>query len=479
MRRVDRSEDLAAALAEGRREAEAAFGSGDLLVEQALDGARHVEVQVFFDAHGHGVHLGERDCSAQRRHQKIVEESPCPALDAAARGALCKSAVDAAAAAGYVGAGTLEFLVTDDGRHYFLEMNARLQVEHAVTEMVTGLDLVELQLRVAAGEPLGLRQESIRVLGHAIEARLYAEDPDQGFLPQSGTVAAWKAAAGPGVRIDHALRAGMTIPSEYDPLLAKIVARGENREEARRRLLRAIESTRALGLVTNKGFLLRLLESETFAAGETTTDFVERWIETDGAHSMSVPAALPALAALLLSGAAERAAAAGAASGRGLPWSITLEDGSRSIDVRSDALGIHVVSIDRAEVVYLEDGVRRAAAFARHGDTIWVEVGREVGSYRVRAGARASAGAADDGSLYAPMAAQVVAVGVAAGDRVEKGAALVTLRAMKLEHRVTAPRAALVRAVLVREGEQVAFRQPLVRLEAAAPESASSAPVPA
>jgi geranyl-CoA carboxylase alpha subunit len=232
MRRVERRADLAAALVEGRREAEAAFGSGDLLIEQALDGARHVEVQVLFDGHGNGVHLGERDCSAQRRHQKIVEESPCPALDAQSRAKLCASAVKAAAAAGYLGAGTLEFLLTAEGSFYFLEMNARLQVEHAVSEMVTGLDLVEVQLRIAAGEALGLRQEDVSFDGHAIEARLYAEDPDRGFLPQSGMLAAWRAPVGAGVRVDHALRAGMRIPGDYDPLLAKIVARGRT---ARRR----------------------------------------------------------------------------------------------------------------------------------------------------------------------------------------------------------------------------------------------------
>jgi geranyl-CoA carboxylase alpha subunit len=479
MRRVDRREDLAAALAEGRREAEAAFGSGDLLIEQALDGARHVEVQVLFDAHGHGVHLGERDCSAQRRHQKIVEESPCPALDAAAREALCRSAVEAAAAAGYVGAGTLEFLVANGGQHYFLEMNARLQVEHAVTEMVTGFDLVEMQLRVAAGEPLDLPQSAVRTLGHAIEARLYAEDPEQGFVPQSGTLAAWKAAAGPGVRVDHALRAGMTIPPDYDPLLAKIVARGQTREEARRRLVRAIEATRALGLVTNKGFLLRLLESETFVAGETTTDFVERWMRDDGMSSEARGRVLPALAGLVLSGAAERAAGPRQARGRELPWSITLDDGAAAIELRSDALGVEVLSAARGEVVYLEDGVRRTAEYARVGDAVWIDSGRAVGCYRVRGGAsRTKASPTDEGTLHAPMAAQVVAVEVAAGDRVEKGAVLVVLRAMKLEHRVIAPRAASVREVLAREGDQVAFRQPLVRLESVAAEpAAAGAPV--
>jgi geranyl-CoA carboxylase alpha subunit len=281
------------------------------------------------------------------------------------------------------------------------------------------------------------------------------------------------------VRVDHALRAGMTIPPDYDPLLAKIVARGSDREEARRRLVRAIEATRVLGLVTNKQFLLRLLESETFTAGETTTDFVERWMREDGAGPGPPPRALPALAALLLSGAAARMTGSGRESARALPWSVTLDDGAAPIEVRSDALGIEVVSSADGEIVYLEDGVRRTAGFARDGDAIWVESERSVASYRVRAGGtRTDAAAGEDGALYAPMAAQVVAVAAAAGDRVEKGAALVTLRAMKLEHRVVAPRASVVREVLVREGDQVAFRQPLVRLEAATAEpAAASAPV--
>ena len=311
MRRVERREDLAAALAEGRREAEAAFGSGDLLVETALDGARHVEVQVLFDAQGHGVHLGERDCSAQRRHQKIVEESPCRALDGAARAALCGSAVKAAAAAGYVGAGTLEFLLAADGRHYFLEMNARLQVEHAVTEMVTGLDLVEMQLRIAAGEPLGLGK------GHSLD-----RSRDRGAALRRRSGARIPAAERNPRRMEGGVGSGGTDRPRAslghdDSLRLRSVARedrrvGADREEARRRLLRAVESTRALGVVTNKEFLLRLLESDTFVEGRTTTDFVERWMGEGGARSSPVPADLPALAALVLSGAGSGPSRAGA-----------------------------------------------------------------------------------------------------------------------------------------------------------------------
>ncbi|HVR29746.1 MAG TPA: biotin carboxylase N-terminal domain-containing protein [Thermoanaerobaculia bacterium] len=477
MRRVERASDLAAALRESRREAEAAFGSGELLVERALDGVRHVEIQVLFDTHGHGVHLGERDCSAQRRHQKIVEESPSPALDSETSAAIGRRSVEAAGKAGYVGAGTLEYLVAADGSFHFLEMNPRLQVEHPVTELVTGLDLVELQLGVAAGEPLALRQDDVALRGHAIEARLYAEDPDQGFLPQSGTLARWQPGVGEGVRIDHALRSGTRVSPDYDPLLAKIVSCGRDREEARRRLLRAIERTRALGIVTNKAFLLDLLETEVFAAGEVTTDFVERWWG-DHAGRSDPPDIVPALAALVLSGAARRALN-DAGPGAALPWAITLDGGGRAVEIRGvrvpgalrlDVAGVahqvELVAIGDGEITYRHDGVRRTTFFAREGDAVWIEAGRSAARYEAVATRAVAAGAAgNDGELRAPMAAQVVAVPVEPGDRVEAGACLVVLRAMKLEHRVVAPRAARVGDVLVEPGEQVAFRQVLLRLE--------------
>ena len=490
MRRVERAQDLPAALADSRREVEASFGAGDLLIERALEGVRHVEVQVLFDAHGNGVHLGERDCSAQRRHQKIVEESPSPALGPEARESLGRLALEAARAAGYVGAGTLEFLVDAGGTPYFLEMNPRLQVEHAVTEMVTGLDLVELQLRIAAGEPLPLRLGDASSRGHAIEARLYAEDPDQGFLPQSGTLALWRPAAqAVGVRIDHALRSGVRVPPDYDPLLAKIVGWGRDREEARRRLLRAVERTRALGLVTNKAFLVDLLESEAFVAGEMTTDAVERWQlqrtrEREPGVSDGAAASLaPALAALLLSGAALRERGQGGGSGADLPWAITVHDGDGALEVRGTCDGsvhrltargathdVGLLAIGGGQMSFVENGVRRTATFARENDALWLEVGRFSGRWEARTGGAAPRAAAgdDDGALRAPMAAQVVAVTAAAGDRVEAGAALAVLRAMKLEHRITAPRGGRVREVLVREGDQVAFRQILLRLDAVA-----------
>ena len=274
MRLVEDRSDLAAALARARAEAESAFGSGDLILERFLPHARHVEVQVLADAIGRVIHLGERDCSVQRRHQKVIEETPSPAVSPELRARMVAAATAAARAIGYTNAGTVEFLLDGDGAFYFLEMNTRLQVEHPVTEMVTGLDLVELQIRIARGEPLAMRQEDVRFAGHAIEARLYAEAPHQGFLPQSGRLVTWRPPAGAGIRVDHGLAEGQEISPHYDPLLAKIIAHGDTREEARRRLIRAVQDTVALGLATNRGFLVDCLGHDAFAGGGATTQFV-------------------------------------------------------------------------------------------------------------------------------------------------------------------------------------------------------------
>ena len=272
MRIVHRSEEFASALASARSEAEAAFGDGRLLIEPLLERARHVEVQVLADSHGAVLHLGERDCSVQRRHQKLLEESPSPAVDAALRERMGLAAVAVARASGYANAGTVEFLLADDGHFWFMEMNTRLQVEHPVTEAVTGLDLVEWQLRIAAGEPLGFQQADVRLEGHAIEARLCAEDPARDFLPCAGRLLAWRTA--PGVRTDHALAAGLEVTPWYDSMLAKLVAHGRDRDEARERLALALEQTVALGLPTNKAFLAAVLRDEVYARGEARTDFL-------------------------------------------------------------------------------------------------------------------------------------------------------------------------------------------------------------
>ena len=296
--------ELAGAIAGARREAKAAFGDDTLLLERFVERPRHIEIQVFADTHGHTIHLGERECSLQRRHQKIIEEAPSPLLDEARRDAMGRAAAEAARSVGYVGAGTVEFIVPGDkpDEFFFMEMNTRLQVEHPVTELVTGLDLVEWQLRVAAGEPLPLRQEEIRLTGHAAEARIYAEDPARGFLPTGGTVLALSEPAGPHVRTDSGLAAGMTVTSAYDPMLAKIIAWAPDRDAALRRLDGALAATAVLGVTTNTAFLRALLSHPDVLAGRLDTGLVERHLgELTAAGVPDEVLAAAALAELLAS----------------------------------------------------------------------------------------------------------------------------------------------------------------------------------
>jgi 3-methylcrotonyl-CoA carboxylase alpha subunit len=280
MRRVEAAADFDAALASARREAESAFGDGRVLVEKYIGSPRHIEMQVFADTHGTVLHLFERDCSLQRRHQKVIEEAPAPGMNAAMREAMGRAAVEAARAVGYVGAGTVEFIADareglKPDRFYFMEMNTRLQVEHPVTEAVTGLDLVEWQFRVAAGEPMPVRQEDIRLDGHAVEARLYAEDPERGFLPSTGTLHALRLPDGEGIRIDSGVRAGDAVTPYYDPMIAKVIGWGENRDAAIDRVRAALAETQIEGLVTNRDFLIAVMDDEAFRAGRVWTGFVD------------------------------------------------------------------------------------------------------------------------------------------------------------------------------------------------------------
>lgn len=296
MRRVATPEELGEAAASARREAQSAFGDGALVVEKLLEPVRHIEVQVLVDAQGNAVHLGERECSLQRRHQKVVEESPSPGVDARLRGALCEAALRIARAAGYVNAGTVEFLVDGRQRFYFLEVNTRLQVEHPVTELVTGVDLVQAQIRVAAGEPLPVRQDKVVLRGHAIECRVYAEDPEAGFAPSPGQVLSLVEPHLPGVRVDGGIRAGGTIPVEYDPILAKIVAWAPDRPQATRRMLRALGAYVVLGVQTNVAYLRAVVAHPAFAAGELSTDFLPQhfadWRRPEPSPEVAAVAAL-------------------------------------------------------------------------------------------------------------------------------------------------------------------------------------------
>lgn len=454
-------------IAAARREARASFGDDTLLVERWIDTPRHIEVQVLADAHGNVVHLGERECSLQRRHQKVVEEAPSVLLDEATRAAMGEAAVQAARSCGYVGAGTVEFIVpgTDLTQYYFMEMNTRLQVEHPVTELVCGLDLVEWQLRIAAGEPLPYRQDDVRLTGHAIEARICAEDPARGFLPAGGTVRALHEPQGSGVRTDSGLSVGTEVSSLYDPMLSKVIAYGPDRATALRRLRAALAETVTLGVPTNAGFLRRLLGHPDVVAGALDTGLVER--EADGLVEREVPVEVYAAAA-----AVRRAALAPAPERGGWTDPFARPDGWRlggapaplafplrvpgHEPVTFEAPASATVTADRVTVTL--DGV--VHAFHRAAD--WL--GRDGDSWHVRdhdpvAAALSSAAHAGADSLAAPMPGTVTVVKVAVGDRVAAGQSLLVVEAMKMEHVIAAPHAGTVTELDVTPGTTVAMDQ--------------------
>jgi geranyl-CoA carboxylase alpha subunit len=488
MRLVEDRSDLAAALARARAEAERAFGSGDLILERFLPHARHVEVQVLADACGNVIHLGERDCSVQRRHQKVIEEAPSPAVSPELRARMVAAAVAAARAIGYTNAGTVEFLLDSDGAFYFLEMNTRLQVEHPVTEMVTGLDLVELQIRMARGEPLAMRQEDVRFAGHAIEARLYAEAPHEGFLPQSGRLVAWRPPAGAGIRVDHGLVEGQDISPHYDPLLAKIIAHGDTREEARRRLIRAVQDTVALGLATNRGFLADCLGHDTFAEGGATTQFVP--VTFAKVPPPRVDADARALAAALWFEASARRhghdPARAWTSAGAIAWPLRLEIGAGAADMTVCVLGPrhyqirdgrHVTELQLAS--YSETGLARVrrggkeehVVYAFDGETLHLKAGDVDLAVGETLYARRASGEEAQGSgastVRAPMNGKVAAILVAEGASVVKGQRLAVVEAMKMQHELTAGSSGTVARVAVKAGDQVAARQLLVELKLA------------
>jgi geranyl-CoA carboxylase alpha subunit len=450
MRLVERDADLLEAIRTARAEAESAFGSGELILEKAVVDARHVEIQVFADAHGNVIHLGERDCSVQRRHQKVIEEAPSPAVTADLRNRMGAAAVAAARTIGYRGAGTVEFLLAADGAFYFLEMNTRLQVEHPVTEAITGQDLVAWQLKVAAGEKLPLTQEQVKFSGHAIEVRLYAEDAYAGFLPQTGRIDVWRPASGPGIRVDHGMKDGLAISPFYDPMLAKVIAHGTNREDARTRLVQALRDTVVLGPTTNRHFLIRLLEHPEFAAGKATTAFL-------GKHEFPAPTVSDAhwqlAAGLLWRQSASRYAAAlrGWRNSNPEPTPIRLAVGNAE----------RLLHVDGGEIV--------ETPFHIDGDDVIVDLDALTVRFSDRTYApRATAAAGSDGKLRAPMDGRIVAIKVAAGDSVTKGQILIVLEAMKIQHQLKAALDAKVESVAVKEGQQVSNRAILVTMSDAA-----------
>jgi len=448
MRLVERDGDLGEAIRTARTEAASAFGSGELILEKAVVDARHVEIQVFADNHGNVVHLGERDCSVQRRHQKVIEEAPSPAVNADLRNRMGAAAVAAAKAIGYRGAGTVEFLLSGDGAFHFLEMNTRLQVEHPVTEAITGLDLVEWQLRVARGERLPLSQDQVKLSGHAIEVRLYAEDAYAGFLPQAGRVDVWRPATGPSVRIDHGMKEGLLISPFYDPMIAKVIAHGATREQARARLVQALRDTVVLGPVTNRHFLIRLLEHPEFAAGKATTAFI-------GKHDFPAPAVSDRhwqLAASLL----------WRQSAKRYPANLR---GWRNSNPEPTPFKLAVGASERAIQLLVEDVSSEAPTFHIDGSDIIVDLDAQTVRFQDRTWLPpASAAEGGDGKLRAPMDGRIVAINVAAGDKVTRGQTLVVLEAMKIQHQLKAMLDAEVASVAVREGQQVSNRTVLVTM---------------
>ena len=474
MRLVPSADQFADLLRSARSEAQSAFGDPEVILERAIVQPRHIEIQVFADRHGNAIHLGERDCSVQRRHQKLVEEAPSPAVNAELRARMGAVAVQAVRAIRYEGAGTLEFLLDGDGNFYFMEMNTRLQVEHPVTEAITGLDLVALQLRVAAGEPLPLTQEQVRFAGHAIEVRLCAEDADQHFMPQSGSMALWQMPE--SLRVEHALAAGAEIPPYYDSMIAKLIAHGDTREAARRKLLAGLEDAVALGVTTNQGFLQRCLAHPVFAAGGATTDFIARHQQDLLAPDPALRARAAVLAAVLL--LQTQPPNAGAQSGHmtyDLPVGLRFTLGGETLEARVTQPRRHrfVVEIGGTQsTLVLEevgaqalrfscDGLGERAWFHRDGASLLLHYRGQPLRVQdlTRAAAVRQGEAGGDGKLRASMNGRVVAVLAAVGEAVQAGQALVTLEAMKMEHIHAAPRAGRLVALHVKAGDQVAAQR--------------------
>ncbi|MDE2377240.1 acetyl-CoA carboxylase biotin carboxylase subunit [Bradyrhizobium sp.] len=469
------------ALRSARSEARAAFGDPTVILERAIQNPRHIEIQVFGDAHGNAIHLGERDCSVQRRHQKLIEEAPSPAVTPALRAKMGEVAVAAVKALRYEGAGTLEFLLDSSGEFYFMEMNTRLQVEHPVTEAITELDLVELQLRVARGEPLPVKQSDVKFSGHAIEVRLCSEDAAHDFMPQSGRMTRWRVPD--GVRVEHALQSGVEIPPYYDSMIAKVISHGATREEARGRLICGLEQLTAFGVTTNQAFLTACLRHPGFARGEATTAFI-------GAHrdELLAPrndnASDVALAGLLLYVSNPHAPSwrGGRSLAATFPLPVRIEIGGKvhEIEVTRERDGAYVVAADGAAlkfdvdeldaeaIRFRHDGVMDNARFLREGDRLHLQYrGLPLAVTDLTLAApKAAANGGGDGKVRATMNGRVVALLVRLEDRVTAGQPVLTLEAMKMEHVHKADIDGVVAAITVVEGEQVTTGKIVVEIEA-------------
>jgi geranyl-CoA carboxylase alpha subunit len=488
MRLVFAANEVEAALKSARSEAISAFGNGELILERAVIKPRHIEIQVFADNAGNTVYLGERDCSIQRRHQKVVEEAPSPFVDESLRRKMGTAAVNAAKACNYAGAGTVEFLVDSEGKFYFLEMNTRLQVEHPVTELITGLDLVEWQLRVASGESLPLSQDQIKLTGHAMEVRLYAEDPSNNFMPQTGDILSWDLPSQNGVRIDHGICQGQNIGPHYDPMLAKIITFGQDRQEARRKLICAVEDTVLLGINNNKRFLANILKHEVFAQGQATTAFIEQYFSDDcSLNASKVSLKTQAIAAILMhQQSSKHSAASGELSGwhNGIatPWHYKLASGANeyqltlevnntesspcyTVSSADDAIRLEVVKLDSTKLTFLHNNVLESVAFVFNEQTLFIDA--EFGNTCFENITHAPVSAKEktgNGRIKAPMDGAIVDVMISVGQSISKGENLVVLEAMKMEHTIKADIDGMIASIQTSDGEQVKNKQLLVTI---------------
>ncbi len=477
MRLVHQESELLESLKTARSEAENAFGSGELIIEKAVIAPRHVEIQVFGDNHGNYVYLFERDCSIQRRHQKVVEEAPCPVMTPELRQRMGEAAVAAAKSCDYVGAGTVEFLLDASGVFYFLEMNTRLQVEHPVTEMITGLDLVEWQLRVANGEKLPLQQSELTLKGHAIEVRLYAEDPRLDFLPQTGQILRWEPARLPNVRIDHGMLSQGEISPFYDPMVAKVIAYGQNRNDAIRILAAAVEESVLLGVNSNKEFLVNLLRHPVVVAGDTNTAFIQEHFQDDvslNKQSLSLES-LALIATLFSNASTQRSWNTGIALS--LPLKLRYDEQKLDLVIKRDAStvtveicgesqSINIIEQTAEQLIYLIDGVRRKVNYVLMDNQVYLDTANgNVNVENITYLPPETAEVVGDGKIRAPMDGSIINVVVNAGDTVKKGQTLLILEAMKIQQQIKSDVDGVVGEIMGQVGQQVKKRQILLNVK--------------
>ncbi len=488
MRLVEDPSKLADAIRLARSEAENAFGSGELILERAILRPRHVEVQVFADAHGGCVHLGERDCSVQRRHQKVIEEAPCPIMTPDLRAEMGAAAVAAAQAVDYRGAGTVEFLLDESGAFYFLEMNTRLQVEHPVTEEVTGLDLVALQLNVAMGHPLGMTQDEVSLTGHSIEIRLYAENPDKGFLPSTGPIQLWSPPSGLGVRTDAGIETGGEVSPFYDPMLAKIIATGANRDEARKRLIAALRRTALIGPKNNRAFLIDALGRDGFAGGGATTAFIAETYGEGGFRMAEADAADYALGAAVLHETARQAASVAAlgvadelmnwssarplgsfysfvVNGEKLTVVIRPEGDSLIATIGDTAFLLANLDIQDACASATIEGKRVTARYVVDSDKLYLSLAEKDLSLEIFRAAASATSAGGGGRVTAPMHGVLLEVLVTEGEAISAGQKLAILEAMKMQHEIIATIDGKVAAISGAVGAQMAAGDLIMEIE--------------